>query len=119
MEQAIEFREITSDDEASFLMPGNDGFLHIVLFCESGAPVVDRAREIVPEVEIPEAWDFAVIDTAEAPETVRWFGVDEASGMAVIRDGSLLDIEYECSIDAFGRLIATAKKQAKALENLG
>lgn len=119
MSATVEFHEITSDDEASVLMPGEDDSLHLVLFCHKDAPTVERARQLAPRVDIPSNWDIVVLDAEKAPETASWYGVDETSGMAVIRDGSLLDIEYECSLDAFRRLIETAKRQAEALTNLG
>ena len=119
MSEQIEFREIESDADASFLMPGNDGGLHIVLFCEAGAPAVRKARELAPELEIPDEWDFVLLDPSRANETARRFGVDETSGMAVVGEGSLLAIEHECSLEAFRRLIEVAEKQSRALTDLG
>ena len=117
--QSVEFREVRSDEEASFLMPGEDESLHLVLFCQKGSPVVEKARELTPRVDIPADWDLVLLDTDGASETARWYGVGETSGMAVIEDGSLLDIEYECSIDALKRLIDVARRQSESLDQLG
>jgi len=119
MSQPIDFREITSDEEASFLKPGANDALHIVLFCHADSPVVEKARRMVPEVDIPADWDFTILDTDRADEIAGWYGLTDASGMAVISDGSLLTIEYECSVDALRRLIDVAQKQSEALSALG
>ena len=119
MSQPIEFREVTSDEEASFLKPGADDALHIVLFCQADSPVVQKARRLVPEVDIPADWDFTILDTDGVDEIANWYGLTDASGMAVISDGSLLTIEYECSVDALRRLIDVAQKQSDALSALG
>jgi hypothetical protein len=119
MPQSPTFREVTSDEDASFLLPGNDDHLHIVLFCDAGAPAVQKARQLAPKVDIPAEWDLVLFDPDDAPETAKWFGVDERSGMAVIGHGSLLDIEYECSLSSFKRLIDVAKRQADSLGKLG
>lgn len=120
MSGTVQFREISSDDEASLLMPGEEGGgLHVVLFCEPGSPTVEKACSLAPEVEVPEDWSLVLLDTDEAEETARHFGVDGVTGMAVIEDGAILDIEYECSLEAFRRLIEVAQRQSEALERLG
>lgn len=117
----VTFSEVTSDSEASFLMPeeDDDGGLHVVLFCEPGSPTVEKACKFAPQVAIPTDWQLVLLDTDRAPETARYFGVEDVTGMAVIEEGSILDIEYECSIEAFRRLIETAKRQSRALESFG
>lgn len=119
MSGTVQFREVASDEEASFLMPGESDALHVVLFCEPGSPTVEKACSLAPEVEIPEDWNLVLLDTEEAEETARHFGVDDVTGMAVIEDGSILDIEYECSLEAFRRLIEVAARQSEALDRLG
>lgn len=119
MSGTVQFREIQSDEDASFLMPGGDDALHVVLLCEPGSPTVEKARELAPEVDIPTDWDLVWLDTDRAERTARHFGVQNVEGMVVVEDGSILDIEYECSLEAFRRLIDVAKRQSEALHNLG
>jgi hypothetical protein len=121
MSSAIEFRHPTSDDEASFLRPdpGTEDGLYLVLFCDEKAPTVEKARELAPRADIPSDWEFVLLDPTDAPETARRFGVADTQGMAAIRDGSLLSIEYECSLNALKRLVETARRQSEALEQLG
>jgi hypothetical protein len=115
----VQFHEITSDEEASFLMPGGDDALHVVLFCEPGSPTVQKACQLAPDVGIPEEWNLVRLDTDGADKTARHFGLAELEGMAVIEDGAILDVEYECSLEAFHRLIEVARRQSEALEELG
>jgi hypothetical protein len=119
MNGTVQFREVTSDQEASFLMPDGDDALHVVLFCEPGSPTVQKACELAPEVDIPEDWNLVRLDTDGAEKTARHFGLSDLEGMAVIEAGTILDVEYECSLDAFRRLIAVAERQSEALEELG
>lgn len=119
MSESDQFYEVTSDEEASFLMPEGDEALHVVLFCEPGSPTVQKAREFAPDVDIPTDWKLVVLDTERAERTARYFGVDEIQGMAVVEEGAILDIEYECSVEAFRRLIDVAKRQSEALDELG
>jgi hypothetical protein len=126
MSGSVQFHEVTSDDEASFLMPtdgtdddGGKDSLHVVLFCEPGSPTVEKACQYAPQVDIPTDWHLVLLDTEHATDTARYFGLDDVTGMAVIEDGAILDIEYECSIEAFRRLIEIAKRQSEALDALG
>lgn len=115
----VQFLEVDSDDEASFLMPGESDALHVVLFCEPGSPTVQKACSLAPDVDLPEDWNLVLLDTDEAEQTARHFGVDDVTGMAVVEDGAILDIEYECSLEAFRRLIDVAERQSEALDRLG
>jgi len=123
MSGSVQFHEVTSDDEASFLMPADGaddaGSLHVVLFCEPGSPTVEKACQYAPQVDIPTDWHLVLLDTNNAEETAQYFGLRDITGMAVIEDGAILDIEYECSIEAFRRLIDIAKRQSDALDSLG
>lgn len=119
MEGTVQFHEVTSDEEASFLMPDGDDALHVVLFCEPGSPTVRKACELAPEVDIPEDWNLVRLDTDGADQTARHFGLADIEGMAVIEAGAILDVEYECSLEAFRRLIEVAERQSEALEELG
>ncbi|MFB6351277.1 MAG: hypothetical protein ABEN55_17980 [Bradymonadaceae bacterium] len=119
MSGTVEFHEVTSDEEASFLLPDGDDALHVVLFCEPGSPTVQKACELAPEVDIPEDWNLVRLDTEGARRTARHFGVAELEGMAVVENGTILDVEYECSLEAFRRLIEVAKRQSEALDELG
>ncbi len=109
--QPIPMRRITSDEDASFLMPGHGDEVTLVLFCGAGAPVVQRARELSTQVRLPGAWSLAVLDPQVARDTAHWFGVTELPAMGAVCDGALLAVEYECSLEAFERLIAWAKRQ--------
>ena len=119
MSETIEFREVRNDEEASFLMPGRSSEIHLVMCCDAGAPAVKKAARLAPQVDLPSDWDLVVLDPEQASETARWFGIAEASGMAVIHDGVLLAIEFECSLDAFERLIDVAERQASQLAEMG
>ncbi len=109
--QPLEFRRVDSDEDASFLMPGPQKQMTLVVFCGADAPVVGKARELSSQVDIPEQWSFAVVDPKAATETVRWFGVNDVPAMGAVYDGALLAVEYECSLEAFERLIQLAKQQ--------
>ncbi|MFW5967761.1 MAG: hypothetical protein ACOCV2_09600 [Persicimonas sp.] len=119
MADGTEFRAIKSDEEAGFLMPGRSEGLHLVLFCEPDSPTVDKAREYLGRVEVPDDWRFVHLIPSEAPETTEWFGLSDTMGMAVIADGAMLAVEYECSLGAFKRLMSTARKQYDSLQKLG
>ncbi len=119
MSDPIEFREVTSDEEATFLMPGNTQRLHLVLFCEPGSPTVQKARDLICEIDVPEQWMFVHLDPNRAPRTTRRFGLSDQVGMAAIYDGSMLAVEYECSLEAFRRLLGTARHQHASLQKLG
>ena len=119
MSDDISFREVTSDEEATFLMPEGDDDLHVVLFCDPGSPTIEKACELAPDVDIPADWDLVWLDTEQAEQTAGHFGVREVEGMAVVEDGAILDIEYECSLEAFQRLIEVAQHQSLALDELG
>lgn len=109
--QPLKFRRIANDEDAQFLMPGQGADMTLVIFCGADAPVVDKARALSSEVEIPEAWSFAVVDPEVAADTARWFGVTEMPAMGAVYDGALLAVEYECSTQAFERLIELAQQQ--------
>ena len=104
-------RQICSDEDASFLMPGQGGQPTVVLFCGAQAPVVDKARGISTRAGLPDQWSLAVVDPDEAVETARWFGVSDQPAMGVVFDGALLAVEYECSTEAFERLLHVARQQ--------
>jgi hypothetical protein len=119
MGETMTFFEVTSDEDAAFLMPGHSERLHLVLFCEPTSPTVDKAKELVGEVDVPDQWALVHIDPQSAPETIRRFGLSDQVGMAAIYDGSMLTVEYECSLDAFRRLLTTAGQQHACLKELG
>jgi hypothetical protein len=119
MTDSIEFCEVTADEEAVFLMPGQSQRFHLVLFCEPGSPTVEKAQALVSETEVPEQWRFVHLDPHSAPKTAQWFGLSDQMGMAAIFDGALLAVEYECSLEAFRRLLGTARQQHALLKELG
>lgn len=111
----IAFRRVASDDDAAFLMPGHHDAVTLVLFCGAQAPVIERARALADQVELPQGWSLAVVDPNSAADTARWFGVTEVPAMGAVSDGALLAVEYECSLEAFERLIGLAKRQFRHL----
>jgi len=119
MNDPNEFCEINADEDAEFLMPGKSPKLHLVLFCAPGAPTIQKARDLVTQIEVPEDLAFVHLDPSGAPETTRWFGLSDTIGMAAIYDGAMLAVEYECSLDAFRRLLTTARQQHARLKELG
>jgi hypothetical protein len=119
MSDSVEFCEVNTDENAEFLMPGKSTRLYLVLFCAPGAPTIQKAKDLVTQIEVPDDLAFVHLDPSGAPETTRWFGLSEQVGMAAIYDGAMLAVEYECSLDAFGRLLATARQQHSRLQELG
>lgn len=107
----LHFKRIASDEDASFLMPGQQSPMTLVIFCGAGAPVVHKARELSAQLDIPEEWGFALVDPESASETARWFGIKDMPAMGAVCDGALLALEYECSVEAFERLIHLARQQ--------
>lgn len=116
MSNAVEIREIHDDSEAQFLMPGGGSGLHLVMCCTEHSEIREKVKELAPSVDIPEGWDFVWLNPNEATETARWFGLSDASGMAVIKGGQLLAVECECSLDGFERLIELAKRQTSLVD---
>jgi hypothetical protein len=119
MSDPIEFCEVNTDEQAEFLMPGHSPKLHLVLFCAPGAPTVQKAQELVVQIDVPEELGFVHLDPEGAPETTSWFGLSDQVGMAAIYDGAMLAVEYECSMAAFQRLLVTARQQHDSLQKLG
>lgn len=119
MSDPIELYEISSDAEARFLMPGQGTHLHLVLFCAADSPTVQKAQALAADHDLPPNWRLVHLVPDSAPQTTRWFGLSERAGMAAIYDGSMLSVEYECSLDAFRRLLKTARRQQKSLQELG
>jgi hypothetical protein len=107
----LAIRRVASDEDASFLMPGQGGDMTLVIFCGAQAPVIERARAVAAEVVFPAHWSIAVIDPDSAAKTARWFGIKDVPAMGAVCDGALLDVEYECTTDAFERLVRIAKQQ--------
>jgi hypothetical protein len=107
----LQFKRISSDEDASFLMPGQQSPMTLVIFCGADAPVVQKARELSAELDVPEQWGFALVDPEAASETTRWFGIKDMPAMGAVCDGALLALEYECSLEAFERLIHVARQQ--------
>jgi hypothetical protein len=117
MPVATRIETISTDEDASRLMPGGSSQPHLVVFCGDGSRVLEKVERLLEEADFPVDWRLARIDPELAEMTAQWFGVGEGSSMAVIREGAILAIEQECSIDAFARLIEVAKRRDDLIES--
>ena len=117
MSVSTKFETISTDEQASRLMPGGSSNPHLVVFCGHGSTVVEKAEAILETTPLPSQWRLARVDPASAETTARWFGLGDIPSMAVIRKGTILAIEQECSAEAFSRLIEVARRREHLVES--
>lgn len=118
MNTTATFETISSDEDASRLMPDGSPEPHLVIFCGQGAEVLEKAEALLQSTRLPSRWRLARVDPGAARATARWFGLEDAPSMAVIRSGAILAIEQECSSDAFERLIEVARRRESLMDSI-
>lgn len=104
-----------TDQQARPLGPGQKG-TYVVLFVSDEMEERKAFEERFAKLELPRRMPRVVVDVGGAKETARWFGIRKTPALAVIHDGALLSIEYQCEEGVCGRLIGFATQQLSSLE---
>lgn len=101
-------RMLQPEEATVRLLPGRQDQFAAVLFAHnSDAESVERFQQL----QWPAGWDVFFVDVAATPALTGWFGVRETPVLAVIRDGALLALEYECAPEVCERLQRWAVSQ--------
>lgn len=101
---------------ASMLAPGTERPT-IVLFCTEH-PSTDALRDAFQRVSWPAGYRVSLVEVGTQPVERRWFPLHEPPVVAVVLDGAVLALEYECSADACRRLVRVAEQQRHRLTEL-
>lgn len=104
-----------TDEDARPLGPGNEG-MKVVLFYSSKKPDHERLLARFAQRTLPRHLPRVALDVEGAPETARWFGINETPALAVISDGALLSMEHRCEEGVCGQLIDFATQQHSSME---
>lgn len=103
------------DNAASALLPGRADGDHVVLFFRHDDDGSSGHLQRFAALPWPTRWSASAVNVERAPETARWFGLQETPAVAVIRDGALLALEFDCSEDVCQRVLALASSQRRQL----
>lgn len=101
------------DHAARALLPGHTDGDHVVLFFRPQDRDAADHLQRFSSLPWPPRWSAAAVDVDCAPDTARWFGLSLTPAVAVIRDGALLALEFDCSDDVCHRVLAWASTQRR------
>ena len=104
-------KRIESEEEAQEWIDGPGGPLAI-LFWRTGE---DELVARFDTLEWPRSWRVATIALDDAPVVAERMGVTETPAVAVLREGSILAVEYGCDPGACERVVRWARVQLREL----
>ena len=106
---------LSHNEDAQILLPGQGGGLFAVLFSNSTRPGAEALEARFSELQWPADLRQVIVDTRTASASAEWFGLGEGPAMALICEGSLLAVEYECSDGVCDRILKIGYQQLAAL----
>lgn len=95
--------ELDSSAARAALLPGG-AELFVVLFWRSGDATSVAWRRHCERVAWPRELCAVAVDLEAAPEIAAWFEPRIVPMLAVVTDGALLAVEYECTTEACHQL---------------
>jgi hypothetical protein len=111
-------KECTDVRGRSRLLPGGSGGLYVVVFWRASDPVASDFRRACADIVWPQGCIPVAVDLDQAPEMIDWFELSTVPMLAVISDGSLLGLEYECTVDACRRLVESGFRQYSLMRSM-
>lgn len=100
------------------LLPGATNVPSIVLFC-TAHETTEKMRKRFDCATWPRGYRVCQIDLDNDPEARSWFALDdERPAVAVVLDGAILALEYECSDEACQRLLRTAQALQQRMDEI-
>jgi hypothetical protein len=89
----------------------------IVLFC-TDHPATPKMKERFERTEWPKGYRACVLDVGSQTEAQGWVDETSAPAVAVVFDGVILALEYECNDEACSRLLRLAGAQRRRFDEI-
>ena len=91
----------------------------VLLFVDRRLPSAGPAEDRFADVSWPDGTHTEVIDISSDDEHASWYGIADVPAVAVVLDGAILAIEYECDAEACARVCeAACHRDPRTLEGL-
>ncbi len=97
-------RDLSPAAARSALLPGGASGLYLVLFWRASGPNGAEARRRFSQIDWPDCLRPVAVDLDQAPEIADWFCPTSIPMLAVVTDGAMLDMAYDCTVEAGRRL---------------
>ena len=111
-------KELRTSDERAALLPSGSNALFVVLFWRKSNPTAAAFRRQCSEIVWPRWFRTVSVDLDTAAEVAAWFETPIVPMLAVVTDGAMLCVEYDCTIEACRKLADCGRSQYSMMRSM-
>jgi hypothetical protein len=111
-------KELRTPVDLAALLPGGSDELFMVLFWRSSEPLARAARRSCADFVWPRPFRPVSVDLDRASDVDAWFCLNSVPILAVVTDGAILGMEFDCTPEACRKLAECGRSQYSMMRSL-